>query len=117
MPPKAQDRAPSAGPLVETPPFPTDTVEEKPPFCIDNEGAADWYCSKIAAIDAEIALLQSQHEQRIKRLESDRQALNPLRVSLLEAVPFLFAFCTFQTRRVRLTVSRRTASLRVFFCK
>lgn len=64
------------------PPFPTE--EAKAPFAIDCEDHADWYLSKLAAIDAEADLMQSQHEQRMKRLMSDRQNLENLFGSQLE---------------------------------
>jgi|GEM_PF-4960777 hypothetical protein len=55
----------------------TTNDEESPlaPFRVKDSASADWVLSKIAAIDAEKALIQAQAEQRIKELDADRERL------------------------------------------
>lgn len=50
-------------------------TEEKPAFCIKDDATADWYVAKLAAIDAETALLKAQYEAAVKRLQNDRESL------------------------------------------
>lgn len=61
----------------DLPPMPTEAPENEP-FQINNEEAADWYVSKLAAITSEMSLLHAQHEQRMTRLQSDLKCLQNL---------------------------------------
>jgi hypothetical protein len=66
----------------------TEAPEEAPDrkeFHIDSERAADWLIGKYAAIDAEIALLRSQADAAVRRLQSDREGLEHLYQSEFEA--------------------------------
>jgi phage host-nuclease inhibitor protein Gam len=45
------------------------------PFAIDTEARADWLLTKLAALDAEGALLKAQADAAVKRLQSDRESL------------------------------------------
>ncbi len=47
-------------------------------FCIDSDRAADWLLARYAAIDAEIALVEAQAADVVKRLRSDRERLEYL---------------------------------------
>lgn len=58
---------------------------EREAFRIKDDASADWYVSKIAAIDAEMALLKAQAEAAIKRLQTEKEGLETLYQGQLEA--------------------------------
>lgn len=63
----------------------TEPAESKPEFHILTDSAADWYLKQMACYDAEIALLRTQAEAAIKRVQSDKEGLVNLYGAELEA--------------------------------
>ena len=63
----------------------TALATESDRFHITDDASADWYLGKLAAIDAEIALIQAQMAAAVKRLQSDKNGLETLFGAELEA--------------------------------
>ena len=50
-------------------------TQDAAPFCINSDDRADWLLTKLAALDAEAALLKAQADAAVKRVNSDRESL------------------------------------------